>query len=74
MDNKFYSEEMLASYDLSFAELQKIEKTLEDPNISVDAMSELAERCIPLIKTCKSKLLETQSSVEQILKEVEDNL
>ncbi|MBR4264645.1 MAG: exodeoxyribonuclease VII small subunit [Bacteroidales bacterium] len=72
MANKYYSDEILASYDLSFAELEKIEKSLEDPDISVDMMSELAERCLPLIRTCKAKLLETQNNVEEILKEVEN--
>ena len=73
MANKFYSDEILSSYDLSFAELQKIEKSLENPEISVDSMSELAERCLPLIKACKAKLSETQANVEKILNEVEES-
>lgn len=70
-DTKYFSDEILASYDLSFAELEKIEKALENPEISVDDLSEMAKKCIPLIRACKDKLRETQDSVDQILKEVE---
>lgn len=68
---KYFSDEVLASYDLSFAELGKIEESLENPQISVDALSEMAKKCIPLIRACKSKLQETQDTVDLILKEVE---
>lgn len=30
-DTKYFSDEVLVSYDLSFAELEKIEKALENP-------------------------------------------
>jgi exodeoxyribonuclease VII small subunit len=72
MSNNYYSEEILSSYDKSFAELEKIEKELENPEISVDKLSELAQRCLPLIKSCKNKLQETQDNVDMILKEVEN--
>jgi len=70
-DTTSFSDEILKSYDLSFAELEKIEKALENPEISVDELSELAKKCIPLIRACKEKLHETQNTVDQILKEVE---
>ena len=44
MANKFYSDEILSSYDKSFPELQKIEKELEGQIVSVDRISELAQR------------------------------
>ena len=44
MANKFYSDEILSSYDKSFSELQKIEKELEGQIVSVDRISELAQR------------------------------
>ena len=69
--DKYYSDEILGSYDKSFAELEKIEKELENPEISVDRLSELADRCLPLIKSCKGKLLEAQENVDKILKEAE---
>ena len=71
MSDKYYSDEILGSYDKSFAELEKIEKELENPEISVDRLSELAERSLPLIKSCKSKLLEAQENVDKILTEAE---
>jgi len=69
MSNKFYSEEILSSYDKSFAELEKIEKKLDGPITSVDEMSELAQRCLPLIQTCKAKLKETEGYVNAVLEE-----
>lgn len=71
--DKYYSDEFLGSYDKSFAELEKIEQELENPEISVDRLSELADRSLPLIRSCKSKLLEAQENVDKILKEVESN-
>ena len=71
MSDKYYSDEILVSYDKSFAELEKIEQELENPEISVDRLSELAERSLPLIKSCKSKLLEAQENVDKILTEAE---
>ncbi len=73
MPDKYYSDEILSSYDKSFAELEKIEQELENPEISVDRLSELADRSLPLIRSCKSKLLEAQENVDKILKEVESN-
>lgn len=71
MSDKYYSDEILSSYDKSFAELERIEKELENPEISVDRLSELADRSLPLIKSCKSKLIEAQENVDKILKEAE---
>jgi exodeoxyribonuclease VII small subunit len=68
---KYYSDEILGSYDKSFAELEKIEQELENPEISVDKLSELADRSLPLIRSCKSNLLEAQENVDKILKEAE---
>ncbi|MBQ5540984.1 MAG: exodeoxyribonuclease VII small subunit [Bacteroidales bacterium] len=69
MENKFYSDDILSSYDKSYAELEKIEKELEGSVISLDRMSELAQRCMPLIQTCKAKLKEVEGYVEEVFKE-----
>jgi exodeoxyribonuclease VII small subunit len=71
MANKFYSDDILSSYDKSYAELEKIEKELEGQIISVDRISELAQRCMPLIQTCKAKLKEVEGYVEEVFKETE---
>ena len=69
MANKFYSDEILSSYDKSFSELQKIEKELEGQIVSVDRISELAQRSMPLIQTCRAKLKEMEGYVDNVLKE-----
>ncbi|MCQ2974917.1 MAG: exodeoxyribonuclease VII small subunit [Bacteroidales bacterium] len=72
MENNYYSEEFLNSYDMCFAELEKIEKELENPNISVDQIAILASKYVPLVKACKQKLIETQDKVENTLKEIQN--
>ena len=71
MENKFYSDDILSSYDKSYAELEKIEKELEGSVVSLDRMSELAQRCMPLIQTCKAKLKEVEGYVDDIFKKTE---
>ncbi|MBO7565880.1 MAG: exodeoxyribonuclease VII small subunit [Bacteroidales bacterium] len=73
MSDKYYSDEILGSYDKSFAELEKIEQELENPEISVDRLAELADRSLPLIRSCKKKLLEAQENVDKILIEAESS-
>ncbi len=67
-DQKIYE-----SFDLSFAELQKISQAMDDDNISVDKMSEYAKRCLPLIKACKKKLADAQDDIQLLIKELENS-
>ncbi|MBQ1884822.1 MAG: exodeoxyribonuclease VII small subunit [Bacteroidales bacterium] len=61
-----------ASFDSSFAELERINKELENADISVDLMSDYAKECLPLVRTCKEKLSLTQKDVDLLMKELEN--
>lgn len=60
------------SFDQSFAELERINKELENTEISVDLMSDYAKECLPLVRTCKEKLSLTQKDVDLLMKELEN--
>jgi exodeoxyribonuclease VII small subunit len=72
MAEKLFSDEILNSYDKSFDELQKIQIELENSDISVDTMSRLAQKALPLIQACKAKLNEAQGYVNEVLREAEN--
>ena len=61
-----------ASFDKSFAELERINKELENSDISVDLMSDYAKECLPLVRACKEKLSLTQADVDLLMKELEN--
>ena len=59
-------------YQEAFEELQQIVTEIEEGEISVDELSEKVKRAAQLIKICKTKLTQTEASVDQILKELEE--
>lgn len=59
-------------YQEAFEELQQIVTDIEEGEISVDQLSEKVKRAAQLIKTCKTKLTQTEANVDQILKELEE--
>jgi exodeoxyribonuclease VII small subunit len=59
------------SYTAAFEELQKIVSEIEQGTISVDELSEKVKRASQLIKICKSKLINTEEDVNEILKELD---
>ena len=69
-DSNIQSSEV-ASFDQSYAELERISKELENTEISVDLMSDYAKECLPLVKACKEKLTLTQNDVDLLMKELE---
>jgi exodeoxyribonuclease VII small subunit len=60
------------TYQAAFEELQQIVTDIEEGEISVDELSEKVKRAAQLIKICKAKLTQTEASVDQILKELEE--
>ncbi len=61
------------SYIEAFHELQTIVNEMEAGEISVDQVAEKVKRAAMLIRICKEKLLSTESDVNQILKELEED-
>lgn len=64
-------EKILSSFDLSFAELQKISQAMDNENVTVDEISRYAKRCLPLIRACKQKLTDAQEDIKLLVKELE---
>lgn len=60
------------SYSDAFHELQIIVTEMESGEISVDQLAEKVKRAAILIRICKEKLTTTESDVNQILKELEE--
>ncbi|WP_134089631.1 exodeoxyribonuclease VII small subunit [Olivibacter sp. XZL3] len=60
------------SYTSAFEELQTIVEEIEDGEISVDELSAKVKRAALLIKICKAKLSETESDVNKILEDLDN--
>lgn len=60
------------SYKDAFEELKEIVSDLEDGEIQVDELSDKVKRATELIRFCKEKLKTTESDVNQILKELDN--
>jgi exodeoxyribonuclease VII small subunit len=59
------------NYTEAYKELQQIVADIEKGEINVDDLSVKVKRAAVLIKLCKSKLTETETDVNEILKELE---
>lgn len=60
------------SYTEAFTELQEILKQIESGEPNVDQLAEKVKKAAELIKICKSKLFETESEIEKILQDLDD--
>jgi exodeoxyribonuclease VII small subunit len=60
------------SYNEAFSELQDILTKIESGEPDVDSLTEMVKKAAELIKLCKSKLYETESEIEKILEDLED--
>lgn len=60
------------SYNEAFAELQQILEKIENGALDVDELTEQVKKAAELIKLCKGKLFETESEIEKILEDLED--
>ncbi len=61
-------------YDAAMAELEQLVAEMEAGDISVDDLSEKIKRSAHLIRFCKSRLKSTQEDVENIIKEMNEEM
>ncbi len=61
MANKF-------SYEKSILEIESIIEEIENDSLNVDELSDKVKHVAQLIKSCKKKLADTKSEVDQLLK------
>jgi exodeoxyribonuclease VII small subunit len=59
-------------YTEAFAQLNDILDKIENGELDVDDLTANVKKAAELIKTCKSKLYETEAEVEKILDELEE--
>ena len=57
------------TYEAAIIELQTIVNELQSEKISIDQMSERANRAAELIKFCKNKLRHTETQVKHLIEE-----
>lgn len=60
------------NYEQSLSEIKEIIAQLEQNNLNLDEMTEKIERAALLIKNCKQKLQQTDSSIQDILDHLND--
>ncbi len=61
------------TYSEAIEELGKIVAEIESEDISVDSLSAKVKRASELIRICKSVLYKTESEVNDILKELQED-
>ena len=59
------------NYKDAMLELEELITSLEDNKLDIDQLSSKVKRISVLIKFCKSKLKDTETEVDNILKEIE---
>ena len=59
------------SYELAYAELQKIAREIETETVSVDVLAERVKRAAELISFCQEKLRKTEVEVGKIIEQME---
>ncbi|SHM78413.1 Exodeoxyribonuclease VII small subunit [Chitinophaga jiangningensis] len=65
------SEEL--TYDAAYQELQEIAEEIEQETVSVDLLSEKVKRAAELIAFCQQKLRATETEVNNIIKQLDNN-
>lgn len=62
------------SYSEAFEELQRILDKLENDEPDVDELTKSVKRAAELIRFCKGKLHDTESEVEKIINEMDEEV
>ena len=61
-----------SEYTDAVAEIEQILQLIENDGLTMDELSDKIKRVNVLLKSCKSKLLETEQEIEQIIKSMDD--
>lgn len=59
------------NYEEAYAELQRIAQEIENEKVSVDVLAEKVKRASELIAFCQEKLRNTETEVNNIIKQME---
>ena len=61
-----------SEYADAVAEMEQILALIESDGLSMDELSEKVKRVSVLLKSCESKLFETEKEIEQIIQSMDD--
>ncbi len=61
-----------SEYTDAVAEIEQILQLIENDGLTMDELSDKIKRVNVLLKSCKSKLFETEQEIEQIIKSMDD--
>jgi exodeoxyribonuclease VII small subunit len=59
------------NYEEAYSELQRIAQEIENEKVSVDLLAEKVKRASELITFCQEKLRNTETEVNNIIKQME---
>ncbi|AOM79877.1 exodeoxyribonuclease VII small subunit [Pedobacter steynii] len=60
------------TYELAYRELAEIAQEIETESVSVDILAEKVKRASELIEFCQNKLRATETEVNKIIKQMEN--
>ena len=60
------------TYELAYKELAEIAQEIETESVSVDVLAEKVKRASDLIEFCQNKLRATETEVNKIIKQMEN--
>jgi len=60
------------NYKKALEEIEQIVHKIENEQVEVDELTELVKKAAGLIKSCKAKLRDTGSELEEIIEQLED--
>jgi len=60
------------NYKKSLEEIEKIVQKIENDEPDIDELSGLVKKAAELIRLCKAKLRDTNSELEDIMKDIEE--
>lgn len=61
------------TYNQAINELEEIVKKMQSPDCDIDNLSKYTSRALQLLKLCKTKLTATNTELQKILAEIEQN-
>ena len=60
------------TYTQAVTELEELVKKMQDPNCSIDHLSQYTKRCKELLDLCKQRLTATDEELKRILTDMTD--
>ena len=66
-------ENIQMTYTQAITELEELVQKMQDPQCSIDNLSQYTARSLQLLKVCKAKLTATDEELKKVLNEMSDD-